>query len=185
MPCRAGGRSIFTQKRMYMEHVAKHQERHGASGGTGPDARNGGRCLDELVELIGRAATIELVRARGGTSFTVPLGLTLRGQEQREKLVQIIGREQTTRLIGRYGGTTLYVPSCRQAFVDTRDQRINRERDELACKGLSERALVAELAARYGLSDRQVWRILKKAGPVSPDMAPFAVRRASASRVAC
>lgn len=73
--------------------------------------------------------------------------------------MQIIGREQATKLIGRYGGTTLYIPTCRQAFVDTRDRNINLERDELAREGLSERALVSVLAVRHGLSDRQIWRI--------------------------
>lgn len=68
--------------------------------------------------------------------------------------MQIIGREQATKLIGRYGGTTLYIPTCRQAFVDTRDRNINLERDELAREGLSERALVSVLAVRHGLSDR-------------------------------
>ena len=126
------------------------------------------------------------IRAKGGTSFSVPLGITLRGQEQREKLVQIIGREQATKLIGRYGGTTLYIPTCRQAFVDTRDRNINLERDELAREGLSERALVSVLAVRHGLSDRQIWRILKKSGPVRPDMAACAAaRRISRSSARC
>lgn len=133
--------------------------------------------VTELVELIGLAATIELIRAKGGTSLRIPLGITAHGQEEREKLVGIVGREEATRLIGRYGGTVLYVPSCRQAFVDTRDQAINRERDELARKGLTERALVSVLALRHGLSDRQVWRILKKSGPVNPDLSACAAVR--------
>ena len=102
------------------------------------------------------------------------------------ELVQIIGREQATKLIGRYGGTTLYIPTCRQAFVDTRDRNINLERDELAREGLSERALVSVLAVRHGLSDRQIWRILKKSGPVRPDMAACAAaRRVSRSSARC
>lgn len=152
-----------------MEHMAKNRERRSASSEMFPgQARTRGQGVNELVELIGLPAAIELIRAKGGTSFSVPLGITLRGQEQREKLVQIIGREQATKLIGRYGGTTLYIPTCRQAFVDTRDRNINLERDELAREGLSERALVSVLAVRHGLSDRQIWRILKKSGPVRP-----------------
>ncbi len=163
-----------------MEQSVANRERRVASSGTVFGlARNKarGQSINELVELIGLAATLELVRAKGGTSLAVPLGITRRGQEQREKLVQIVGREQATRLIGRYGGTTLYVPTCRQAFVDVRDEDINRERDELAREGLSERALVAVLALRHGLSDRQIWRILKKSGPVRPDMAACAAAR--------
>ena len=133
-----------------MEHMAKNRERRSASSEMFPgQARTRGQGVNELVELIGLPAAIELIRAKGGTSFSVPLGITLRGQEQREKLVQIIGREQATKLIGRYGGTTLYIPTCRQAFVDTRDRNINLERDELAREGLSERALVSVLAVRH------------------------------------
>ena len=163
-----------------MEHMAKNRERRSASSEMFPgQARTRGQGVNELVELIGLPAAIELIRAKGGTSFSVPLGITLRGQEQREKLVQIIGREQATKLIGRYGGTTLYIPTCRQAFVDTRDRNINLE-------GLSERALVSVLAVRHGLSDRQIWRILKKSGPVRPDMAACAAaRRVSRSSARC
>lgn len=167
------------------QSVANRERRSASSGAVFGQVRDKarGEGVNELVELIGLPATLELIRAKGGTSLAVPLGITRRGQDQREKLVQIVGREQATRLIGRYGGTTLYVPTCRQAFVDTRDDDINRERDELARKGFSERALVAVLALRHGLSDRQIWRILKKSGPVHPDMAACAAaRRASSAR---
>lgn len=180
-------RYIFYLIGIHMEHMAKNRERRSASSEMfSGQARTRGQGVNELVELIGLPAAIELIRAKGGTSFSVPLGITLRGQEQREKLVQIIGREQATKLIGRYGGTTLYIPTCRQAFLDTRDRNINLERDELAREGLSERALVSVLAVRHGLSDRQIWRILKKSGPVRPDMAACAAaRRVSRSSARC
>ena len=76
-----------------MEHTAKNRERDASSEMASGRARKRRQGMDELVELIGLPAAIELIRAKGGTSFSVPLGITLRGQEQREKLVQIIGRE--------------------------------------------------------------------------------------------
>lgn len=60
------------------------------------------------------------------------------------------------------GGTRIYIPTLRRAKIRARDMNINAERDELARKGLSERALVARLATLHGLSERQVWRILKQ-----------------------
>ena len=156
---REAERYIFYLIGIHMEHMAKNRERRSASSEMFPgQALTRGQGVNEFVELIGLPAAIELIRAKGGTSFSVPLGITLRGQEQREKLVQIIGREQATKLIGRYGGTTLY----------------------------SERALVSVLAVRHGLSDRQIWRILKKSGPVRPDMAACAAaRRVSRSSARC
>lgn len=169
-----------------MEHMAKHRERQSTSSrGCAGTTRKGSRAFEELVGLIGLPATLELVREKGGTTFTVPLGMTYRGQEQREKLVQLIGREQTTTLIGHYGGTSLYVPLCRQIVVDKRDVKINRERDELARQGLSERALVRELATRHGLSDRQIWRILKRVLPASSGKGPVAERMVSSLGAGC
>nr|DAT64575.1 MAG TPA: Mor transcription activator family [Caudoviricetes sp.] len=65
-------------------------------------------------------------------------------------------------LLHTYGGTRIYIPTLRRAKIRARDMDINAERDELARKGLSERALVARLATLHGLSERQVWRILKQ-----------------------
>ena len=86
-------------------------------------------------------------------------------------------------LLKRFAGITLIIPaksretplslelcdllgpnalSERRAKVRARDRDINTERDALARKGLSERALVAILARRHELSERQVWRILKQ-----------------------
>ena len=68
-----------------MEHMAKNRERRSASSEMfSGQARTRGQGVNELVELIGLPAAIELIRAKGGTSFSVPLGITLRGQEQRE-----------------------------------------------------------------------------------------------------
>lgn len=117
---REAERYIFYLIGIHMEHMAKNRERRSASSEMfSGQARTRGQGVNELVELIGLPAAIELIRAKGGTSFSVPLGITLRGQEQREKLVQIIGREQATKLIGRYGGTTLYIspPAVRLSWT--------------------------------------------------------------------
>lgn len=103
-----------------------------------------------------------------------------------ETLQDMAGRFGTPlvwHLLKRFAGITLIIPaksretplslelcdllgpnalSERRAKVRARDRDINTERDALARKGLSERALVAILARRHELSERQVWRILKQ-----------------------
>lgn len=119
--------------------------------------------IGEFIQLIGHDATIEFIRAKGGTSFYFPLGITCNSQKRREELENIVGEEQSNKLINRYGGTMLYIPTCCQSVREERNRSINSERDILAQEGLSERALVSILAVRHGISDRQVWRILKQA----------------------
>ena len=58
-----------------MEHTAKNRERDASSEMASGRARKRRQGMDELVELIGLPAAIELIRAKGGTSFSVPLGI--------------------------------------------------------------------------------------------------------------
>lgn len=74
----------------------------------------------------------------------------------------MIGEDAAKALCREYAGTNLYIPTCRQAAADERDAAIIKDRDAMAHAGLSEREIVAGLALKYGLSDRHVWRILKR-----------------------
>ena len=47
--------------------------------------------------------------------------------------------------------------------MDARDAEIIAVRDGLAKNGVTEREIVEKLARKYKLSDRQIWRILKRA----------------------
>ena len=68
-----------------MEHTAKNLERDASSAMASGRARKRRQCMDELVGLLGARAAMERIRAKGGTSFSVPLGITLRGQGEREE----------------------------------------------------------------------------------------------------
>ena len=53
-----------------MEHMAKNRERRSASSEMFPgQARTRGQGVNELVELIGLPAAIELIRAKGRDKF--------------------------------------------------------------------------------------------------------------------
>ena len=107
----------------------------------------------DLVSLIGMQSTLRLVDSFGGLTILVPKGDERRGIIGRESLIEVVGRRCADRLIERYGGTRLYVASCRRAILALRDRSI--------CSSYPVRS-VKELAIEHGLSDRQVWAILKK-----------------------
>ena len=156
---REAERYIFYLIGIHMEHMAKNRERRSASSEMFPgQARTRGQGVNELVELIGLPAAIELIRAKGGTSFSVPLGITLRGQEQRENWCRSSDREQATKLIGRYGARRCisHLPS---GFVDTRDRNINLNVTNWPVKGFRTGA---------GVRARRAARALR-----SPDLAHF------------
>ena len=91
-----------------MEHMAKNRERRSASSEMfSGQARTRGQGVNELVELIGLPAAIELIRAKGGTSFSVPLGITLRGQEHHRPRTG----DQADRALRRHDAVYPHLPS--------------------------------------------------------------------------
>lgn len=120
----------------------------------------------DMADRLGWPATMELVKKLGGTTVTIPMRATSAGQVRYSRLVSFLGRELASALCSAYPATDLYIPNCKRAVTDERDAALNRDRDELAKQNVSEREIVATLALRYKLSDRHVWRILKK--PVCP-----------------
>ena len=65
----------------------------------------------------------------------------------------VIGSENLKRLCAHYGGASLYIPTLRHLERPFRDQQIWAD----ACQGVP----VHRLCQRYGLSDRQIRRILR------------------------
>lgn len=120
------------------------------------------RMVRDIAERLGLPAALELVEKLGGVTVPIPVRQSLRGESRYRFLMDRLGTELAGALCREYGGTDLYVPNCRQTLIDERNAALNRNRDELAKKGVSERELVAILALKYKVSDRNVWRILKR-----------------------
>ena len=80
-------------------------------------------------------------------------------EKQYRRLCAALGDESASALCREFARRAIYIPNLKQAMLDKRNSSLNMERDELAGKGHSERALVAILArstaspsGRYGAS---------------------------------
>jgi uncharacterized protein (DUF433 family) len=108
--------------------------------------------LEEIIEAIGEADTLKLVETIGGTSPRLP---ALRNISEDHAIAKIIGVEKLKKLVSDVGGSRyVYFPKCADGIRRKRDQEIVRRYQS----GES----VDRLALEYGLSDRQIWNILKK-----------------------
>ncbi len=124
--------------------------------------------VQELVDLIGLAAAMKLVRSLGGTTFPVPKRQTRLGELRYSMLADVVGVDAADALTQRYGGDELYIPRCAAALQAARDAEINEAFVTGTRAGRSAADVVFSLARRYKLSDRRVWHILKTV-PVKPD----------------
>ena len=115
----------------------------------------------ELLELVGRDATSELVNRLGGTTFPIPMRKTSIGEQRYKVLAEVVGEAAAQALVERFGGTNLYVPRCADELREQRDADINATYVRETGKGVSSAAVVNELARRYRVSDRRIWYILK------------------------
>ncbi len=116
----------------------------------------------DIIDRLGPAVTLRLIKALGGTTIPVPMRLTPVGEARYRRLCDMIGEDAAKALCREYAGTNLYIPTCRQAAADERDAALIRDRDAMARAGLSEREIVTGLALKYHLSDRHVWRVLHR-----------------------
>ena len=107
--------------------------------------------LRSVAERLGMPFVFRLVEHFGGTTVAIPSGSA--GKKQYRRLCAALGDESASALCREFARRAIYIPNLKQAML---------ERDELAGRGHSERTLVAILARRYSLSERQVWRILKQ-----------------------
>jgi hypothetical protein len=119
----------------------------------------------EIAEVIGMSAALRLVTELGGTTWEFAKGSNRNGQIRVAALADIIGDEAAQLLTGRLGGDVVYIPRCDAALRRLRDLEIHRRFVEAVRFGSGARAVVAELARTYQLSDRRIWIILNQSLP--------------------
>lgn len=107
--------------------------------------------LQDLVDLVGHQASIELLRAFGGRRLKIP------GEIHHDHaLVFCVGQDAARKLAQAYGGTDLDVPAERNYLVDLRNSAIVAE--------FKRGRTISYLGHTYGVSRRQVNSILDRLG---------------------
>jgi len=114
-----------------------------------------------LVDAIGLDASLTLVKSFGGTSIPIVKGVSRSGDKRREALVTLLGQAAADKLIALCGGERLYIPLGRRGLVAERNQRMQIEYRTLREQALPSTEAARLLGAKYSLSDRQVWNVLK------------------------
>lgn len=102
---------------------------------------------DELAELLGEQGLAALCAARGGRRVYVPRSVCAG-----HWLAELLGPEAADALAWRYGG-------CRIEIPELGARRANRNEEIRRCHAAG--ASMADVADRFGLSERQVRRILR------------------------
>lgn len=107
--------------------------------------------VEELIEVIGYAATIELLRAWGGRRVHVPKSV-----DEHHPLALTIGIVAAERLASHMGGTDPDIPAERNVIIEVRNSAILRD--------LEARVPVKRCADRYGVSPRMIRKIREQQG---------------------
>ena len=113
--------------------------------------------IKEIIGLIGPAAAGRLIDRYGGQSLSI-------SGNPSQSLLDLLGDEAASRLSERYRATRIYVARSRPR--SDRNRRILRLHED----GKS----VNRLAEMFGLSDRQIWSILRasKRPPIHKETKP-------------
>lgn len=124
------------------------------------------RLARDLVEVIGLNATLRFVEAYGGRTLDLAKGKRIRGKAQIQTIAEKIGKLAADKMAVHLGGAPFFVPKCAAALRAMRDAKVHARFDELTGKAdLSARRAVAQMVDEFGVVDRTLWRILKRAVP--------------------
>lgn len=102
--------------------------------------------FQEVVQLIGEAATAKLTAQYGGTRLYIPS--TLKAEHS---LCQLLGQEAAQRLSSEFSGLSVEIPSGVALDTAQRNARILADR----AAGMTQRAL----ALKYHLTERTIRKI--------------------------
>lgn len=103
----------------------------------------------ELVEVIGLAAALAIVEARGGVRLSVPTKATAE-----HWLAELIGLEALEALVAVYAREEIEVPRCAAALRALRERRIVAEFESGASN--------AELARKYQYTERGIRKLRRR-----------------------
>lgn len=103
----------------------------------------------ELVEVIGLAAALAIVEARGGVRLSVPTKATAE-----HWLAELIGLEALEALVAVYAREEIEVPRCAAALRTLQERRIVAEFE----RGASN----AELARKYQYTERGIRKLRRR-----------------------
>lgn len=124
--------------------------------------------VDRLVEVLGLAGTLALARRFGGVRVYVPQPERLKPEGA---LVATLGHDIAHKLAFEFRGLEIMVPKCVAYLNRERARRIHAE---------AKTASAAQLATRYGITERYVFAILAEPPPDEPaEPAPGAAAQRS------
>ncbi|HDR9035972.1 TPA: hypothetical protein QDB40_006735 [Burkholderia vietnamiensis] len=114
-----------------------------------------------LCSVLGPESAIQLLNEFGGQIIHIPKKATNFTSPTLARIAVTFGESVIDMLAKEFGGEHLYLPMLTDAIRKMRDRTICRDFERMLRSRTANEA-VATLARRHKISDRQVWRILKK-----------------------
>lgn len=107
--------------------------------------------VQDLEKLVGITTALAIAKRWAGVHIHIPKNVP---DDDEHWLIRIAGRSKAKKIIDVYCGETIVLPRCHLLLLQRRNQRLVEE----YCGGKSARVLALE----YSITERHVWRILKR-----------------------
>lgn len=118
----------------------------------------------ELATVVGEETALKLFSNRYGTHMLIGMNKSKAGKKLYEKLADEIGEyaaSKFTEAFGKRGMRTFHFSSCTKARRKLRNIEIKKDFDDLTNSGISAHDTCTQIAIKYGMTSRSIWRILK------------------------
>ncbi len=116
-----------------------------------------------MIAVIGMEAVLKLINFYGGLTIPMLMGRTKSSRAKLDKFRGIIGDDAAEKFQRAFlANEDVFIPRCDKAKQMLRNISISNEFDSMLAEGDTAQEAVFFLSLKYELSDRQIWRILKK-----------------------
>lgn len=112
--------------------------------------------LQEIAGIVGGSAAYTLSANYGGQTIQIT------GKTRRD-LAAMLGDQAAGKLAFHFRDASIYVPMDRKATIAARNAEIIRSFGDITRAGQSARSAVVALSKKHTLTERHVWRVLKRA----------------------
>lgn len=117
--------------------------------------------MQEIVDIIGITAAVQLVKNHGGTGMLIPkINKPCRAYAD---LVIAVGTADAAKLMQHFRGTFIYIPRCDKALRELRDNAfVAAVSDIIILKKISQDRAFFELCPKFKITMRTAFHIMTR-----------------------
>lgn len=119
-----------------------------------------GKEMSAVLQVMGYANTLKLIRDFGGTEILVPFGVKHSSQQQ--ALLDCLNEQATAMFIQYFRGARLYIPKCDEVVRQLRNRAFISIIEQAIDTGMTKTRAIKAFVKEFGITERTAYKVIKQ-----------------------